>query len=57
VLAWNNPKIHAPSRRKAWLACEAHRDNLAQFLEARNFLHATVPLREWDGEALPASDR
>lgn len=55
VLAWNNPKIHASERRKAWLACEAHRDHLSQFLAARNFLRGTVPLQEWDGESLPGS--
>lgn len=47
VLAWNNPKIHAPDRRKTWLACPDHRDHLAAFLSARGFLKDTVPLAEW----------
>ncbi|MDT0203614.1 acetone carboxylase [Nocardioides sp. AE5] len=38
TLLWNNPKIHDPERRKAWLACEAHRQHLSDFLAAREFL-------------------
>jgi len=38
VLAWNNPKIHEPERRKQWLACDQHRERLAEFLRARGFL-------------------
>jgi hypothetical protein len=41
---WNNPKLHTPDRRKTWLACEAHRDELAGFLSARGFLRAVEPL-------------
>jgi hypothetical protein len=44
VLAWNNPKIHTPDRRKQWLACEQHRESLGTFLGARGFLRETVPL-------------
>lgn len=55
VLAWNNPKLHLPERRKAWVACEDHRDQLSNFLAARNFLRATVPIDEWAGEELPRS--
>jgi len=47
--------LHAPERRKAWVACDHHRDQLAQFLDARRFLRAVVPLREWVGEDLPGS--
>lgn len=39
---WNNPKIHPPERRKTWLACDEHRESLAQFLSARGFLRETV---------------
>lgn len=42
-LHWNNPKLHTPERRKIWLACDDHRDSLAQFLGARGFLKDTVP--------------
>jgi len=40
ALRWNNPKLHAPDRRKTWLACEAHREPLSQFLSAREFLRS-----------------
>ena len=43
-LLWNNPKLHTPDRRKSWLACDAHRDSLADFLTARSFLRDVVPL-------------
>ena len=38
ALRWNNPKIHTPERRKVWLACDAHREHLSDFLAARGFL-------------------
>ncbi|MEU8462952.1 hypothetical protein ACFWBI_38285 [Streptomyces sp. NPDC059982] len=47
VLAWNNPKLHAPERRKTWLACEEHREHLAGFLGVRGFLKDVVKLDEW----------
>ncbi|MBK0421361.1 hypothetical protein JD292_04645 [Leucobacter sp. CSA2] len=37
AIVWRNPKIHAADRRKTWLACEAHRDELRDFLAARDF--------------------
>jgi hypothetical protein len=43
-LQWNNPKIHTEDRRKHWLACEAHRDTLGDFLSARGFLRLVEPL-------------
>ncbi len=48
VLAWNNPKLHTPERRKAWATCEQHREQLAHFLQLRGFLRETVPLEQWD---------
>ncbi|MEU2082013.1 hypothetical protein ABZ569_08965 [Streptomyces albus] len=48
VLAWNNPKLHTPDRRKTWLACEEHREHLATFLGVRGFLKDTVPLADWE---------
>jgi len=42
-LLWNNPKIHTPERRKAWLACDEHRASLSDFLGARGFLKDVVP--------------
>jgi hypothetical protein len=49
VLAWNNPKLHTPDRRKAWTACDEHKGSLSAFLEARGFLRETRPLDEWEG--------
>ncbi|MEV6368927.1 hypothetical protein D7147_28985 [Micromonospora musae] len=43
-LRWNNPRLHDPDRRKTWLACPAHRETLGDFLDARGFLRAVVPL-------------
>jgi hypothetical protein len=43
-LLWNNPKLHAEDRRKVWLACEAHRTSLSDFLGARSFLRETRPV-------------
>jgi len=42
-LLWNNPKLHTPERRKIWLACDDHRQSLADFLGARSFLKDVVP--------------
>ena len=42
ALLWNNPKLHTPDRRKTWLACDEHRQQLADFLGARNFLKDVV---------------
>jgi hypothetical protein len=47
VLAWNNPKLHTPDRRKTWLACDGHRAHLEAHLAARDFLKEVVPLAEW----------
>ncbi|MER5221333.1 hypothetical protein [Streptomyces flaveus] len=48
VLAWNNPKLHTPDRRKTWLACEEHREHLSKFLGVRGFLKDVVSLEDWD---------
>jgi hypothetical protein len=37
-LNWRNPALHDSSRVKHWLACAAHEDQLAQFLDRRGFL-------------------
>jgi hypothetical protein len=44
ALAWNNPKLHPPERRKTWLACDEHREHLSNFLAVRGFLRETTPL-------------
>ncbi|MGC5166034.1 hypothetical protein [Luteimicrobium sp. DT211] len=47
-LLWNNPRLHTPERRKVWLACDDHRQHLAEFLELRGFLRDVVPAAELD---------
>jgi hypothetical protein len=48
-LQWNNPKLHTPDRRKVWLACDEHRQSLADFLGARGFLKDVVEHSPADG--------
>lgn len=43
---WRNPKIHGPERVKVWLACDEHRDYLAEYLAARDFPVVVTPLQE-----------
>ncbi|WP_026212215.1 hypothetical protein [Longispora albida] len=45
AIVWRNPRLHAPDRRKTWLACEEHRVSLSQFLDVRGFLLGVEPLR------------
>lgn len=45
-LRWNNPRLHTEDRRKVWLACDAHRAHLEQFLGSRGFLRDTVPVAD-----------
>ena len=47
-LLWNNPKLHTPDRRKTWLACDEHKESLAEHLRARSFLREIEPV---DGSA------
>ncbi len=37
-VVWNNPRLHTADREKVWLACDAHRESLSQFLRLRGFL-------------------
>lgn len=34
---WRNPRIHSADRVKVWLACDAHRETLADYLGTRGF--------------------
>lgn len=45
-LRWNNPKLHTPERRKTWLACDAHRQSLADHLSVRGFLRETLSVED-----------
>ena len=49
ALVWNNPKLHAPDRRKVWTACDEHRPYLEDFLRLRGFLRETLPFNGPDG--------
>jgi hypothetical protein len=55
ALVWNNPKVHTPDRRKTWVACDEHRQQLADFLAARQFLREVVPVAEAPVDPGPAS--
>ncbi|XVX21936.1 hypothetical protein ACQP1U_08810 [Actinomycetota bacterium] len=44
ALLWRNPRIHAEGRRKVWLACEEHREQLTGFLSVRGFPLEVVPV-------------
>jgi len=46
ALRWQNPKIHSADRWKHWLSCEAHLDYLRDFLAARSFPLAVLPVAE-----------
>lgn len=43
---WRNPRIHGPERVKVWLACDEHRDFLAQYLAERSFPVHVTPVTE-----------
>lgn len=45
-IEWRNPKIHAADRVKVWLACDEHVDYLREFLAAREFPVAVLPLHD-----------
>jgi hypothetical protein len=51
VVAWNNPKVHAPERLKTWLACDEHRASLSEFVSVRGFLKDVVAIGDWDFDA------
>jgi hypothetical protein len=42
-VVWRNPRIHAPDRRKVWLACDDHAEYLRDYLAARAFPVALEP--------------
>lgn len=43
-IEWRNPRIHTADRVKVWLACGEHVDYLREFLAAREFPVAVVPV-------------
>lgn len=46
AVVWNNPKLHTADRRKVWLACDTHRQSLADFVGLRGFLIEVIPVGE-----------
>lgn len=46
AVVWNNPKLHAADRRKVWLACDLHRQSLADFVSLRGFLIEVIPVEQ-----------
>jgi hypothetical protein len=54
ALRWNNPRLHTPDRRKTWLACDDHREHLADFLRRRDFLRSVDPLSDPHGVDPPS---
>jgi len=44
ALVWNNPQVHTPDREKTWVACDAHRPTLGDYLDVRGFLKRVDPL-------------
>jgi len=50
ALLWRNPKIHVETRRKTWLACDAHLEYLREFLAAREFPLEVVPVSELEAQ-------
>ena len=54
-LLWNNPKLHAPERRKTWLACEAHVEQLSSFLSVRGMLRDRCDVAELPAPGAHAS--
>jgi hypothetical protein len=51
AVIWRNPKLHVEGRRKVWLACDEHRQSLADFVGLRGFLIEVIPV-----EALTDAD-
>lgn len=51
AILWNNPRLHTPVRRKVWLACDEHLDQLREFLTLRSFYRTDVSVDELPEDA------
>lgn len=52
AVVWRNPTLHTAGRRKVWLACAAHEQQLGDFVGVRGFLIEVIDvedLRAGDG--------
>lgn len=54
AIVWRNPKLHTAGRRKVWLACEDHREQLRDFVQLRGFLIEVLPVSALDEPGLGA---
>lgn len=45
-VSWRNPRIHDADRVKVWLACDAHRGTLGDYLSTRGFPVVVTPRDE-----------
>jgi hypothetical protein len=45
AIVWNNPKLHTSDREKIWVACDEHKQPLADHLAVRSFLKRVEPLQ------------
>lgn len=50
AVVWNNPRVHRASRRKVWLACPDHEEQLRTFVQVRGFLLEVKPVAELTAE-------
>ncbi len=46
AIRWRNPRIHDETRRKTWVACDAHVAFLRDYLTNRSFPVQVVALSE-----------
>ena len=46
AVIWRNPKLNTPERRKVWLACDDHRQSLADFVALRGFLIEVLAIED-----------
>lgn len=44
AVVWRNPKLHVPGRRKVWVACTEHTEQLRTFVDLRGFLIEVLPV-------------
>jgi hypothetical protein len=56
-LLWNNPKLHTPDRRKVWLACPEHVEQLSEYLQVRSFLRDVVEVETLVRDEPPGVDQ
>ncbi len=48
AVVWRNPRIHTAQRRKVWVACAEHVEQLRAFVDLRGFLIEVLPVDQLD---------